>query len=204
MDLNPDELQALDDLREVARRYCAEIETAHKRTPIEFLRCMNRLLPDLYWRASLLSELDPWAHEADEPDIVPMIDAAQDNDPGKVRQASLRISQSLRERFGHLDSYRSTVDPFSITGDGEGWISNDLTDIYIGLHRNLTNDIRSDESESERHWHWRFAFVHHWGVFHLPPTLHAISWLVHQHWDEDDGKWDDEFLSQRRPGHNHE
>ena len=80
-------------------------------------------------------------------------------------------------------------------------ISNDLTDIYLDLQNELKSDAVSGEEDAERLWSWRFAFVQHWGKFHLPSALQAIAWLVYQHWDEDDEKWDDAFLSQRRPGH---
>jgi hypothetical protein len=200
MDLSPEERQALDDLREVARRYCAEIEAVSQRTAIEFLRRMNQLLPELYWRASLLHEVDPWTDDDAELDIAPMLDAAQENDVDEVRQETLTISQSLSDVLGLLDSYQSVVDPLSVRSAGEGWMSNDLADIYLDLRHELNHDTGSGERESERYWHWHFEFVHHWGVFHLPPALHAISWLVHQHWDDDDETWDDEFLSRRNPG----
>jgi hypothetical protein len=201
MDLSPEERQALDDLREVARRYCAEIEAVSQRTPIEFLRRMNQLLPELYWRASLLPEVDPWADEDDdsEPDD-DAESAAADFKPdsadanGMDRFSAQRLLQAL---LGPLDVYRMVYDPFNDDTSITYVLSDDLASIYAAVRERLDHP---DADETKRLWDWRSDFTSYWGSDLVPSALHATSWLLYKHWAEDEKRWHDEFLSRRNPG----
>jgi hypothetical protein len=214
MDLSPEERQALDDLREVARRYCAEIEAVSQRTAIEFLRRMNHLLPELYWRASLLPVE---SFESDEDEVEE--DGGEDGDDqlSEAEVAKLKlptlddlalkehtrrhfaIAREVESVLGTLDHYQFVFYPFDDTEPPvSASLSHDLAEIYMDFIKGFDEDQPRDRLEQL--WHWRWAYQWHWGIYHLPPTLHAVSWLVHQYWDQWDETWDDEFLSRRNPG----
>lgn len=209
MELSPEERQALDDLREVASRYCAEIEAVSQRTPIEFLRRMNQLLPELYWRASLLpvdtfeedeeDEIDE--DEAEGGEESPPIRNLVDLDDPALKEFTRRhfaVAKEIESVLGPLNDYQFAFNPFETETPVGAMLSHDLAEIYMDFIEGFHEDQSRDAGKQL--WQWRWAYQWHWGVYHLPPTLHAISWLLHQYWDSWDEKWDDEFLSRRNPG----
>ncbi len=69
--LAPSDLRRLRAFRRVARKYCRAIEHAADHTEVEFLRTLNDLIAELWWRGQQLPDLDPWEDEPDDDEEEP-------------------------------------------------------------------------------------------------------------------------------------
>ena len=208
--LAPSDLRRLRAFRRVARKYCRAIEHAADHTEVEFLRTLNDLIAELWWRGQQLPDLDPWEDEPDDDEEEP----PDGDEPNQVLsqtlpEPDLDVSAHLADHWkahsllqpilASHDYHRLVFDPYSpddrqresVTAS----LSNHLADIYAGIKENLRDDHESTRDDAfeppyVRAWQWRFSFYSHWGLYHLLPAMNAIAWLLSSYWNDDYG-WEE-------------
>jgi len=176
-------------MKDAARRYCREIEGAAGSSDIGFLRRINGLLPELYWRAQALPDINPWAGTSDEEFTIGYEAAASAKEHHLWRERYRLAGETVRHLLGTRGWYWAVFDPFEKNEGLQNSLADDLADIYADLMQEFSRDESSGEDSTERLWHWRWAFANHWGKYHLPRAMNAICWLVYDKWDEDKEAW---------------
>lgn len=151
--------QKPNDLLEIARQYCALIESldeAH-RMPLTQL---NELLPRL--------------HAA-----IAAVDSVQEDsrdDPGIDLDQRFELFSRLHRLLGDLDAYWMEYDVTPYRQEMSGSLADDLTDIYCELRDGL--DLVEDQDDARRTLgRWRDGFCKHWGqhVVDAERHLYALS-----------------------------
>jgi hypothetical protein len=146
----------------VANEYCKYMEHAGEIKGEELLKIMQRLLPLLYLKASLLPDFNPYFEDGNEK-FVTEFDWQ-------------RINGMLRKNFGSADDYLEVFDERSNEADGPviSSISENMADIYqdmknfLLLYQTGTNEVMNDAI-----WECRLNFENYWGQ-KLVNALRAI------------------------------
>jgi len=136
----------------VANEYCKYAEQAAGIKGDELLRILQRILPLLYIKASLLPALEPYFEEGNEKFVT-------ENDYNRIRDL-------FKRQFGKADDYYELTE--GITGNiGEATpvtISENLADIYqdikdfLLLYRTGTDEVMNDAV-----WECKMNFETIWG-----------------------------------------
>ncbi len=135
---------------EIARRYCAFVETAANISTSERVFRARQLLLELVQIGAQLPDGDASGSGMDH-------DVTTPGDwPG----------------FGELDIYWEVFDPYQKEPPVAGSLSDDLLDTYLDVRRGLAaHDAGSVDSAI---WEWKFHFDHHWGD-HAVDALRALQ-----------------------------
>jgi hypothetical protein len=162
----------------VANEFCKYAEHASELKGDELLRILQRILPLMYLKASLLPKLDPVFEDGNEKFV--------------TESDWLRVHDNLRERFGTADDYMEVFDDKMSDSEGPvlSSISENLSDIYqdikdfLLLYQTGTNEVMNDAV-----WECRLNFESFWGQ-KLVNSMRAIHKFIYS--GEEIGKIDDE------------
>ena len=151
----------------VANEFCKYAEHASELNGDEMLKIMQRILPLMYLKASLLPQLDPFFEEGNEK---------------FVSEADwTTINETLKKKFGTANDYLEVFD--EKINDSEGpvvaSISEDMADIYqdikdfLLLYQTGTGEVMNDAV-----WECRMNFENFWGQ-KLVNSMRAIHKFIY-------------------------
>ncbi|MEI6765430.1 MAG: DUF5063 domain-containing protein [Bacteroidota bacterium] len=156
----------------VANEYCLFIEDADKFTKEYMLSYLQKVLPLLYLKSSLLPDIE-----------------VDDTMPGErfVTEEEWEIAfQRIKSKLGVDDRYiylarRSATE----TETRKGSLSENFTDIYQDMKDFILLYQKNTLSAQENAVHdCKLLFESHWGARALN-ALAAIHQILHQNWDDD-------------------
>jgi hypothetical protein len=180
MDTNPDPVYSRNvvEFVAVANEFCKYTEHASELKGDEILKIMQRILPLMYLKASLLPKLDPFFEDGNEK----FVTEADWNG----------INDTLKEKFGTANDFFEVFD--EKINDSEGpvvsSISENMADIYqdmkdfLLLYQTGTGEVMNDAV-----WECRMNFENFWGQ-KLVNSLRAIHKFIYS--GEEIGKVDKE------------
>jgi hypothetical protein len=151
----------------VANEFCKYAEHASEIKGDELLRILQRILPLMYLKASLLPALEPFFEDGNEKFV--------------MESDWNRIHDSFRQQFGTADDYPEVFNEKSQEIDAPvlSSISEDLTDIYqdlknfLLLYQTGTKEVMNDAV-----WECRMNFENYWGQ-KLVNSLRAIHRFIY-------------------------
>ncbi len=151
----------------VANEFCKYAEQASKLKGEELLKILQRILPLMYIKASLLPALEPVFEDGNEKFV--------------TESDWMRIKEVLREKFGTADEYQEIIadNPDEPEGFGLSSISENMADIYqdiknfLLLYQTGTNEVMNDAL-----WECRMNFENIWGQ-KLVNSLRAIHRFIY-------------------------
>jgi hypothetical protein len=151
----------------VANEFCKYAEHASELKGDEILRIMQRILPLMYLKASLLPELTPFFEDGNEKFVT-------ESDWTGIREI-------FREKFGTADDYLEVFDEKIKESDDHvlSSISENLADIYqdikdfLLLYQTGTNEVMNDAV-----WECRMNFESFWGQ-KLTNSMRAIHKFIY-------------------------
>lgn len=162
-----------------ANEFCKYAERAGELKGDELLKILQRLLPYLYLKASLLPSLEPYFEDGNEKFV--------------TEDDWFRIHDSLRGKFGTADDYPEVFDDKFNYSEGPvaSSLSENLADIYqdlkdfLLLYQTGTQEVMNDAV-----WECRQNFENFWGQ-KLTNALRAIHKFIYSgevigELDEDD------------------
>jgi hypothetical protein len=168
----------------VANEYCKYAEHASEIKGDEMLKIMQRILPLMYLKASLLPELEPFFEDGNEK----FVTEADWNS----------LNDILKEKFGTANDYLEVFD--EKINDTEGpvvsSISENMSDIYqdmkdfLLLYQTGTAEIMNDAV-----WECRMNFENFWGQ-KLVNSMRAIHKFIYS--GEEIGKVEKENIDESR------
>jgi hypothetical protein len=136
----------------VANEFCKYAEHASDLEGDEMLKILQRILPLMYLKATLLPKLEPYFEEGNEKFV--------------TEADWIMIHDTMRQKFGTADDYLEVFD--DKINDSEGplasAISENMADIYqdikdfLLLYQTGTNEIMNDAV-----WECRLNFENYWG-----------------------------------------
>jgi hypothetical protein len=169
-----------------ANEYCKYMEHTSELKGDELLRILQRLLPFLYLKASLLPSLEPVFEGGNEKFV--------------TEPDWLRIHDVLKARFGTANDYLEVFD--DKINDSEGPVvsslAENMADIYqdlkdfILLYQTGTNEVMNDAV-----WECRLNFENFWGQ-KLANALRAIHRFIYSGEIIEDTKKENERIDERR------
>jgi hypothetical protein len=162
----------------VANEFCKYAEHAGELKGDELLKILQRILPLMYLKASLLPVTEPFFEDGNEKFVT-------ENDWKKIRSG-------LREKFGTADAYKEVFDDKSREAEAQfaASVSEDMADIYqdikdfLLLYQTGTNEVMNDAV-----WECRQHFEDYWGQ-KLVNSLRAIHSFIYS--GEEIGRLPDE------------
>jgi hypothetical protein len=181
----------------VANEYCKYTEHASELKGDELLKIMQRILPLMYLKASLLPQLNPFFEDGNEKFV--------------TESDWTGIDETLKEKFGTANDYLEVFD--EKINDSEGpvlsSISENMADIYqdmkdfLLLYQTGTSEVMNDAV-----WECRLNFETFWGQ-KLLNSMRAIHKFIYSGEEigkvENDAEKDDErrntsdwFISRRQ------
>lgn len=136
----------------VANEFCKYAEHASDLEGDEMLKILQRILPLMYLKASLLPKLEPFFEEGNEKFV--------------TETDWVKIHDTLRQKFGTADDYLEVFDDKmkDVEGPVVSSISENMADIYqdikdfLLLYQTGTNEIMNDAV-----WECRLNFENYWG-----------------------------------------
>ena len=140
---------------EVAREFCALLETATEREPAELRSRLLELLPALYLAGGRL----------------PLPDVDADVPSGSLQ---LDVLVPLTEHLGGNDRFWEVFDPTQEEGPLEGSLALELSEIWFDLQEGLIA-LEQGVALDAVVWEFRWGLEHHWGN-HLVNALRVIHW----------------------------
>jgi hypothetical protein len=151
----------------VANEFCKYAEQASRLKGDELLKILQRILPLMYIKASLLPQLEPFFEDGNEKFVT------EDDWFG--------LRDTLRKKFGTADDYLEVFDERTADTDGPvvASISENMTDIYqdikdfLLLYQTGTNEVMNDAV-----WECRMNFENFWGQ-KLVNSLRAIHRFIY-------------------------
>jgi Domain of unknown function (DUF5063) len=167
MIMQQDGLEVFSRFAEVAKKYCAAVDSARGVDRDDLVLKIYRLLPLLIGEAINL----------------PVIESSENDD--RTRPKGARTSQEqwnelyslLKEKLGDWNLYSHVFDP---TKDREaiyGSLADDLADIYRDLKEGLVIHNSDLAPPNDILWGWRILFYSHWGD-HAMNALRTIHFLL--------------------------
>jgi hypothetical protein len=151
----------------VANEFCKYAEHASELKGDELLKILQRILPLMYLKASLLPQLEPFFEDGNEKFVT-------END-------WIRVHTSLRLKFGTADDYMEIFDDKARETEGAvvATISENMADIYqdvkdfLLLYQTGTNEVMNDAV-----WECRLNYETFWGQ-KLVNSLRAIHSFIY-------------------------
>jgi hypothetical protein len=167
-----------------ANEYCKYLEGIRDINGIEILKVMQRLLPFIYLRASLLPLLEPVLEDGSEKTVTEF--------------DWTRIHNSLLAKIGNNDPFPVIVsagDP----SDGlyTGSIAESLSDIYQDLKNFITGyKSGNDEVMNDTVWEVLMNFEEFWGkkLLNVLSAIHTVLYCEAEENDQNEQAGDDETL----------
>jgi hypothetical protein len=180
----------------VANEFCKYAEHANELKGDELLKILQRILPLMYLKASLIPQLEPFFEDGNEKFVT-------END-------WVRIHDSLREKFGTADDYLEVFDDKSKETEGSvvSSISENIADIYqdikdfLLLYQTGTAEVMNDAI-----WECRLNFENFWGqkLVNSMRAIHnflysgeEIAILEEENNDDEERNTADWFISRRQ------
>jgi hypothetical protein len=199
METNPDPVYSRNVIEfvAVANEFCKYTEHASELKGDELLKILQRILPLMYLKASLLPELNPYFEDGNEKFI--------------TESDWVKIHETLREKFGTADDYLEVFDEKMSESEGPvvSSISENMADIYqdikdfLLLYQTGTNEVMNDAI-----WECRLNFETFWGqkLLNSMRAIHKFLYSgeeigkVENHEDENDEKRNtsDWFITRRQ------
>ena len=151
----------------VGNEFCKYTEHAPELKGDELLKILQRILPLMYLKASLLPKLEPFFEDGNEKFVT-------END-------WVRIHDNLREIFGTADDYMEIFDEKARETEGAvvASLSENMADIYqdikdfLLLYQTGTNEVMNDAV-----WECRQSFETFWGQ-KLVNSMRAIHSFIY-------------------------
>jgi hypothetical protein len=158
----------------VANEFCKYSERASELKGDELLKILQRIMPLMYLKASLLPQLEPFFEDGNQKYV--------------TEGDWIKIHDTLREKFGTADDYLEVFDEKMSESDGPvtSSISENMSDIYqdvkdfLLLYQTGTAEVMNDAV-----WECRLNFETFWGQ-KLLNSLRAIHKFIYS--GEDIGK----------------
>jgi hypothetical protein len=165
----------------VANEFCKYAEHASELKGDELLKILQRILPLMYLKASLLPQLEPFFEDGNEKFV--------------TEADWVRVHENLREKFGTADDYREVFDDKATETDEAvvSSISENMSDIYqdikdfLLLYQTGTNEVMNDAI-----WECRLNFETFWGQ-KLVNSMRAIHSFLYS--GEEIGRIEEEEIS---------
>lgn len=169
MDTNSDPVYSRNVIEfvAVANEFCKYTEHASELKGDELLKIMQRILPLMYLKASLLPQLNPYFEDGNEK---------------FVKESDwIIIHETLKEKFGTADDYLEVPDEKLNESEGPvlSGISENMADIYqdikdfLLLYQTGTVEVMNDAV-----WECRMNFEDFWGQM-LVNSLRAIHKYIY-------------------------
>ncbi len=179
----------------VANEFCKYAEHASEIEGDEMLKILQRILPLMYLKASLLPKLEPYFEEGNEKFV--------------TEADWVGIHNTFRQKFGTADDYLEVFDEKMNDSAGPvvSSISENMADIYqdikdfLLLYQTGTNEIMNDAV-----WECRLNFENYWGQ-KLVNAMRAIHKFLYsgeviseldEHTDDDDRDTSDWIISRKQ------
>jgi hypothetical protein len=136
----------------VANEFCKYAEHASELQGDELLKILQRILPLMYLKASLLPQLNPYFEDGNEKFV--------------SESDWIRINETLKEKFGSANDYLEVFDEKMNESDGPvvSLISENMADIYqdikdfLIIYQTGTAELMNDAV-----WECRLNFETFWG-----------------------------------------
>lgn len=151
----------------VANEFCKYSERASELKGDELLKILQRILPLLYLKASLLPQLNPFFEDGNEKFV--------------TESDWNRIHDVLREKFGSVDDFLEVFDDKMKDSEGPvvSSISENLADIYQDIKDFLLlYQTGTDEVMNDALWECRLNFEGIWGQ-KLLNSMRAIHKFIY-------------------------
>jgi hypothetical protein len=167
-----------------ANEYCKYLESTQDISGIEIMKVMQRLLPFIYLRASLLPLLEPVLEETNEKTVTEF--------------DWTRMHDNLLSKMGNNDPFPVIVtagDP----SDGlyTGSIAENMTDIYQDL-KDFIVSYKSGKEEvmNDAVWEVLMNFEEFWGkkLLNVLSAIHSVLYSEAGDADENESAEDDETI----------
>lgn len=136
----------------VANEFCKYAERSSELKGDDLLKILQRILPLLYLKASLLPQLNPFFEDGNEKFV--------------TEAAWIGIHDTLRSKFGTADDYLEVFDEKAKETEGPvvATISENMADIYQDLKDFLLlYETGTDEVMNDAVWECRMNFETIWG-----------------------------------------
>jgi hypothetical protein len=167
-----------------ANEYCKYLESTGEINGIEILKVMQRLLPFIYLRASLLPMLEPVLEEGIEKSVTEF--------------DWTRMHDNLLAKMGNNDPFPvivSSGDP----SDGlyTGSIAESLTDVYQDLKDFIVSyKSGNDEVMNDAVWEVLMNFEEFWGkkLLNVLSAIHAVLYSEAEETDQNEQPGDDKTV----------
>jgi len=151
----------------VANEFCKYSERASELKGDELLKILQRILPLMYLKASLLPQLEPFFEDGNEKFV--------------AESDWIKIHTTLREKFGTADDFMEVFDDRMSDSEGPviSSISENLTDMYqdikdfLLLYQTGTTEVMNDAV-----WECRLNFETFWGQ-KLVNSMRAIHKFIY-------------------------
>jgi len=162
----------------VANEFCKYAEHAGELKGDDLLRILQRILPLLYIKASLLPALEPFFEDGNEKFV--------------TESDWIKTHEAFRKKFGTADDFLEVFDEKATEVDGPvvSSVSENMSDIYqdikdfLLLYQTGTAEVMNDAV-----WECKMNFENFWGQ-KLLNSMRAIHRFIYS--GEDIGKVDDE------------
>ena len=169
MDTNTDPVYSRNvvEFVAVANEFCKYAEHSSELKGDELLKILQRILPLMYLKASLLPQLEPFFEDGNEKFV--------------TESDWTEISETLKEKFGTADDYLEVFDDKIKETDGPvvSSISENMADIYqdmkdfLLLYQTGTGEVMNDAV-----WECRMNFENFWGQ-KLVNSMRAIHKFIY-------------------------
>ena len=169
MDTNTDPVYSRNvvEFVAVANEFCKYAEHSSELKGDELLKILQRILPLMYLKASLLPQLEPFFEDGNEKFV--------------TESDWTVISETLKEKFGTADDYLEVFDDKIKETDGPiaSSISENMADIYqdmkdfLLLYQTGTGEVMNDAV-----WECRMNFENFWGQ-KLVNSMRAIHKFIY-------------------------
>jgi len=186
MDTNTDPVYSRNVIEFVAvgNEFCKYIEHAAELKGDELLKILQRILPLMYLKASLLHQMTPFFEEGNEKFV--------------TESDWIKIHETLKDKFGTADDYLEVFDEKIIETVGPvlSAISENMADIYqdikdfLLLYQTGTVEVMNDAV-----WECRMNFENFWGQ-KLVNSMRAIHKFIYS--GEEIGKVEDKNENDER------
>jgi len=169
MDTNSDPVYSSNVIEfvAVANEFCKYAEHASELKGVELLKILQRILPLMYLKASLLPQLNSYFEDGNEKFV--------------TESDWIRIHDTLKEKFGTANDYLEVFDEKINESEGPvlSSISENMADIYqdmkdfLLLYQTGTGEVMNDAV-----WECRMNFENFWGQ-KLVNSLRAIHKFIY-------------------------
>jgi len=167
-----------------ANEFCKYLEGTKDINGIELLKVMQRILPLIYLRASLLPLLDPLLEDANEKTVTEF--------------DWTRMHDNLLSKIGNNDPFPVVV----TTGDPSdglytGSIAESLTDVYQDLKDFIVSyKSGNEEVMNDAIWEVLMNFEEFWGrkLLNVLLAIHTVLYSEAEEKDENDKPGDDDTV----------